>query len=78
MKLLFSRYFPDVDFDKWELERICALGTIGPGDFGAVKELTEYMDEEDVTGEFILESLSSNAVARNPSSHRSTTVIGFR
>ena len=54
MKILFRRYFPDVDFDKSELERICALGTIGPGDFVAIKELTEYMDEEDVTGEFIL------------------------
>ena len=78
MKILFRRYFPDVDFDKSELERICALGTIGPGDFVAIKELTEYMDEEDVTGEFILESLSSNAVARNLSSRKSPAIIGFR
>ena len=78
MKLLFRRYFSDVDFDKRELERICALGSIGPGDFVAVKELTEYMDEEDVTGEFILESLSSNAVARNLSSRKSPAIIGFR
>ena len=78
MKLLFRRYFPDVDFDKRELERICALGSIGPGDFVAVKELTEYMDEEDVTGEFILESLSSNAAARNLSSRKSPAIIGFR
>ena len=78
MKLLFRRYFPDVDFDKRELERICALGSIGPGDFVAVKELTEYMDEEDVTGEFILETLSSNAAARNLSSRKSPAIIGFR
>ena len=78
MKLLFRRYFPDVNFDKRELERICALGSIGPGDFVAVKELTEYMDEEDVTGEFILESLSSNAAARNLSSRKSPAIIGFR
>lgn len=78
MKILFRRYFPDVDFDKRELERVCALGTIGPGDFVAIKELTEYMDEEDITGDFILESLSSNAVARDLSSCKSHTIIGFR
>ena len=78
MKILFRRYFPDVDFDKRELERICALGTIGPGDFVAIKELTEYMDEEDVTGEFILESLYSNAAARDASSRRSPVITGFR
>ena len=78
MKLLFKRYFPDVDFDKRELERICALGSIGPGDFVAVKELTEYMDEDDVTGEFILESLYSNAATRNLSSRKSPAVIGFK
>ena len=78
MKILFRRYFPDVDFDKSELERICALGTIGSGDFVAIKELTEYMDEEDVTGEFILESLYSNATARDASSRRSPVITGFR
>ena len=78
MKLLIERYFPDVDFDKRELEKICSLGSIGPGDFVAVKELTEYMDEGDVTGEFILESLSSNAAARNLSSCKSPAIIGFR
>ena len=78
MKLLIERYFPDVDFDKRELEKICSLGSIGPGDFVAVKELTEYMDEGDVTGEFILESLSSNAAARNLSSRKSPAIIGFR
>ena len=38
MKLLIERYFPDVDFDKSELEKICSLGSIGPGDFVAVKK----------------------------------------
>ena len=78
MKLLIERYFPDVDFDKRELERICSLGSIGPGDFVAVKELTEYMEPEDVTGEFILESLYSNAAARNASIRRSPEIRGFR
>ena len=78
MKILFKKYFPDVDFDKRELERICSLGSIGPGDFIAVKELTEYMEKEDATGEFILESLSSNASARNTSSRKSPPIIGFK
>ena len=78
MKLLFERYFPDVDFDKGELERICSLGSIGPGDFVAVKELTEYMEPDDVTGEFIIESLYANADARDTSSCRSHVITGFR
>ena len=78
MKLLIERYFPDVDFDKRELERICSLGSIGPGDFVAVKELTEYIEPEDVTGEIILESLYSNAAARNASIRRSPEIRGFR
>ncbi|HIS14044.1 MAG TPA: AAA family ATPase [Candidatus Ornithospirochaeta stercorigallinarum] len=78
MKLLIERYFPDVDFDKRELDRICSLGLIGPGDFVAVKELTEYMEPDDVTGDFILESLHSNAVARDISSRRSPVITGFR
>ncbi len=45
------------DSTRSELERICSLGSIGPGDFIAVKELTGYMEPDDVTGEFILESL---------------------
>lgn len=37
MKHLFTKYFPDMAFEKRELERICTLGTIGPGDFVAVR-----------------------------------------
>ena len=77
MKILFRRYFPDVDFDKRELERICSIGSIGPGDFVAVKELTEYMEPDDVTGGFILESLHSNAAARDISSRKSPVITGF-
>lgn len=78
MKLLFKKYFPNMDFDKRELERICSLGSIGPGDFVAVKELTEYMEPEDVSGELILESLYANAVARDASSRKSSVITGFR
>ena len=66
------------DSTRSELERICSLGSIGPGDFIAVKELTGYMEPDDVTGEFILESLYSNATARDASSRRSPVITGFR
>ena len=70
--------FPLSRVEALAIVRICALGSIGPGDLVAVKELTEYMDEDDVTGEFILESLSSNAAVRNLSSRKSPAIIGFR
>ena len=68
MKHLFRRYFPDVIFDRGNIEKVCSLGTIGAGDFAVVKELAEYMEPEDVTGDFIIDSLISNSEARKKSS----------
>lgn len=75
MRRLFERYFPDVQFDEGELDNTCRRGFIGPGDFAILKESMEYMDEEEITPDFILEALHRNAELRNPSSDN--VQIGF-
>lgn len=75
MRRLFERYFPDIQFDEGELDNTCRRGFIGPGDFAILKESMEYMDEEEITPDFILEALHRNAELRNPSSDN--VQIGF-
>lgn len=78
MRQLFSLYFPSVDFDEEELEHICRSGKLGPGDFSSLEELTEYMEPEEVTPDFIISSLTKIAKLREASrSENAKTIIGF-
>lgn len=77
MMLLFEKYFPGISFDKRMLEQTCSLGTIGPGDFIAIKELVGYMEPEEATPEFIISSLIKNADSRNVSERKSPVIRGF-
>lgn len=78
MRQLFSLYFPSVDFDEEELEHICRTGKLGPGDFSSLEELTEYMEPEEVTPDFIISSLSKTAELREAArTANAKTIIGF-
>lgn len=78
LRRLFRLYFPSVDFDEEELESICREGKLGPGDFTALEELTEYMESDEVTPDFIISSLSKTADLRKAASAtKSNTIIGF-
>lgn len=78
MRQLFSLYFPSVDFDEEELEHICRSGKLGPGDFSSLEELTEYMEPEEVTPDFIISSLSKTAELREAArTANAKTIIGF-
>ena len=78
MRQLFSLYFPSVDFDEEELENICRTGKLGPGDFSSLEELTEYMEPEEVTSDFIISSLSKTAELREAArTANAKTIIGF-
>ena len=76
MRMLFRRYFPDMAFDEASIDEICRRGFIGPGDFSIIKENMEYMDEDDITPEFILTELRRNAELRNPTDD--SRPIGFQ
>ena len=78
MRQLFSLYFPSVDFDEEELEHICRTGKLGPGDFSSLEELTEYMEPDEVTPDFIISSLSKTAELREAArTANAKTIIGF-
>ena len=78
MRQLFSLYFPSVDFDEEELEHICRTGKLGPGDFSSLEELTEYMEPEEITPDFIISSLSKTAELREAArTANAKTIIGF-
>lgn len=77
MRRLFSRYFPGIQFDANALDGICRCGCIGPGDFSILKEMIEYMDEDEVTPGFILSSLEKTAERRGAST-KPNRIIGFQ
>lgn len=78
MRQLFNLYFPSVDFDEEELEHICRTGKLGPGDFSSLEELTEYMEPDEVTPDFIISSLSKTAELREAArTSDAKTIIGF-
>ena len=77
MMILFEKYFPGISFDKRMLEQACSSGTIGPGDFIAIKELVGYMEPEEATPEFIISSLMKNADSRKASERKSPVIRGF-
>lgn len=78
MRQLFNLYFPSVDFDEEELEHICRTGKLGPGDFSSLEELTEYMEPDEVTPDFIISSLSKTAELREAArTANAKTIIGF-
>lgn len=78
LRQLFSLYFPSIEFDEEELERICRTGKLGPGDFSSLEELTEYMEPDEVTPDFIISSLSKTAELREAArTSDAKTIIGF-
>lgn len=78
MRQLFNLYFPSVDFDEEDLESICRTGKLGPGDFSSLEEVTEYMEPDEVTPEFIISSLTKTAELREASrTSDAKRIIGF-
>lgn len=78
LRQLFSLYFPSIDFDEEELERVCRMGKLGPGDFSSLEELTEYMEPDEVTPDFIISSLTKTAELRgSDKSAKTNRIIGF-
>ena len=77
MRRLFVRYFQGVQFDEDALDAICRCGCIGPGDFSILKEMIEYMDEDEVTPGFILSSLEK-AAERRGASTKPNRIMGFQ
>ena len=75
LRLLFDLYFPSIAVDEKDIQILADRSAVGPGDFASLGSLTELMEPEEITNDFIMQSLLSAArvrggISRNP--------IGFR
>ena len=75
IRKLLDMYFPSISFGEEDVQMLSSLQAVGPGDFASLSSLTEYMEPDEVTREFIIKSLSDTANARNG---KYTGQIGFR
>ncbi len=71
---LLSRYYPNIVFDDAHIADVLASGPVTPGDFGALKGRTDYLSPEEVSCEYVVESLCAMARAKTRST---STPIGF-
>lgn len=77
IRKLFSSYFHDIHFREKDIDMICETEAIGPGDFSTLKEVIDYMEEDDVTDRFIIDSLYETARARGYEGKNEEKLIGF-
>ena len=77
IRKLFSSYFHDIHFREKDIDMICETEAIGPGDFSNLKEVIDYMEEEDITDKFIIDSLYDTALARGYEGKNDKKMIGF-
>lgn len=77
IRKLFSSYFHDIHFREKDIDMICETEAIGPGDFSNLKEVIDYMEKEDITDKFIIDSLYDTALARGYEGKNDKKMIGF-
>lgn len=71
---LLSRYYPNLAFSDAHIVDILSSGPVTPGDFGALKGRTDYLAPEEVSSEYIVESLCAMARAKT---RAASALIGF-
>jgi len=74
IQTLLARYYPGLQFSGAEIASIAELRNCTPGDFGALKGRTEFMDAHSLSPEYVIESLSQIVKAK---SNRESHTIGF-
>lgn len=75
LRLLFDLYFPSIAVDEKDIQILADRSAVGPGDFASLGSLTELMEPEEITKDFIMQSLLNAARARGGISRNP---IGFR
>ena len=64
IKKLLARYYPDLSFGEDDVAAIAESGPVTPGDFGALKGRTIYLEAEEVTAAYVVESLAAMGRAK--------------
>ena len=57
VKKLLEKFFSDYAFDEKLIQRLCAYGSVTPGDFGKLSDTIKFMDPEEITAEYIIDQL---------------------
>lgn len=57
VKKLLDKFFSDYAFSEKLIHRLCAYGSVTPGDFGKLSDTIKFMDPKEITGEYIIEQL---------------------
>lgn len=61
---LLAEYYPDLAFGEDDVAAIAESGPVTPGDFGALKGRTIYLEADEVTAAYVVESLSAMGRAK--------------
>ena len=61
---LLAQYYPDLTFGENDVAAIAESGPVTPGDFGALKGRTIYLEAEEVTAAYVVESLAAMGRAK--------------
>ncbi len=57
VKKLLEKFFSNYAFDEKLIERLCAYGSVTPGDFGKLSDTIKFMDPDEITAEYIIAQL---------------------
>ena len=72
---LWKRYFPQYTVSSQDLDALAQFGTLGPGDFANLWDTCRYMEEDEISTEFIMTELMRAAEMRGGKKRRP---MGFR
>ncbi len=72
---LWERYFPQYMVSSQDLDALAQFGTLGPGDFANLWDTCRYMEEDEISTEFIMTELMRAAEMRGGKKRRP---MGFR
>ena len=57
IKTLLNNYFTNYEFTQSQLNELSDLGSVTPGDFGALSSRIRFLDPDDITSDYIVDEL---------------------
>ncbi|MCR4733802.1 MAG: AAA family ATPase [Treponema sp.] len=74
---LLSKFFKEYTFTQQMVKELSRYGTVTPGDFGRLSDTIKFMDQEDITSEYIVEELCNIQKEKNENGNQYRSAIGF-
>lgn len=76
VKTMLNRYFPEQSFTEQDIHKLSAYNSITPGDFGRLSGTIRFMDQEEITSDYIISELC-NIQEEKGDANTSSSRIGF-